>query len=65
MSERPLLSARIATWTREAVQTWGYDWARIAEHIERRRTALDPSESHDVAEETALTLIGGEEGAQH
>lgn len=65
MSERPSLSARIEAWTREAILTWGYDWARIAEHIERRLTALGPLESKDVAEETAFTLIGADEGAAH
>ncbi len=65
MSERPTLSARIEAWTREAILTWGYDWARIAEHIERRRMALGPTESADFAEEAALTLIEADEGAQH
>jgi hypothetical protein len=65
MRESPPLSARIEAWTREAVLTWGDDWARISEYIELRMSSLDPQDERDVAEETALTLIGTDEDAQH
>jgi len=63
--EYPSLSARIDTWTREAVAQWGNDWSRISEHIERRLAALAPGERHEIALEATLTLVQTVEAARH
>jgi hypothetical protein len=65
MIQQFALSAKIATWTREAVEIWGDDWPRISAYIEQRMVSLDPGEQRDLAREAALTLVDAGFEARH
>ncbi len=56
MSHYVGFAQRVQEWTREAVEQWGDDWPRIAQHLQSKMEKLDPDERSRLAAEIDLTL---------
>jgi hypothetical protein len=63
MNAKISLSQLVATWSAQAVQTWGDDWAKISDHIAACYAALPSDEQKRLAAEAKSTLFADQLGA--
>lgn len=62
MNNKKSLAQMIATWSAEAVGTWGQDWPKISDHIAARYKALPPDEQQRLSAEASQTLLADQIG---
>jgi|GEM_PF-2547581 len=62
MNDKKSLAQLIATWSAEAVGTWGQNWPKISDHIASRYSALSADEQKRLSAEASQTLLADQTG---